>query len=87
MDLILFGAGWSGEHREINREDIVEERAERFYKYIPHIREPKLREARFKVKEYYCESDGEIYMIGFSGPEPLMPDVEEAILINRPRPF
>lgn len=70
QDVMLFGEGWNGEVRQI--EDGMQQ-----FRYIPHAGEPKLREVVFTIIGYHA-NDGKGYLMGWTGIEPLNPDV------NRP---
>lgn len=78
-DIMLFGEGWNGEVRQI------EQGLQEFH-FIPNPHDPRLREAIFAVTTYQSDN-GDIYLMGWSGIEPMQPDVEEAILRNRPTPI
>jgi len=79
QQVMLFGEGWNGEVRDI--EDGLRE-----FSYIPNLQDPRLREVLFIINNYISDN-GEMYLIGYHGREPLMPDVEEAILRFHPNPI
>ena len=77
-NVMLFGEGWNGEVRDV-------EEGARNLLYIPNPQDPRFREVAFTIVDYISDN-GNMYLVGFHGQEPLMPDVEEAILRNNPRP-
>lgn len=79
QDIMLFGEGWNGEVRSI-------EQGLRKLHLIPQIADPHLREAIFVVAEHYSDN-GEMYLVGYIGNEPLVEDVEEAIMRQKPKPI
>lgn len=78
QQVMLFGEGRNGEVREI--EDGLRKR-----RYIPDETFP-LGEVVFIIKEYQSD-DGEMYLVGYHGREPLPPDVEDAIQRYKPIPI
>lgn len=78
QEVMLFGEGRNGEVYEI--EDGL-----RNFRYIPDGTFP-LGEVVFIIKEYQSD-DGEMYLVGYYGREPLMPDVEDAIQRYKPIPI
>ncbi|TBL95380.1 hypothetical protein [Hafnia alvei] len=77
--VMLFGEGWNGEVRDV-------EAGMQEFRYIPNQQDPHLREVLFTIKKYISD-DGEMYLVGYFGKEPLMPDVEEAIFKYKPTPI
>ncbi|CNI87502.1 hypothetical protein [Yersinia bercovieri] len=79
QDIMLFGEGWNGEVRSI-------EQGLRKFNIIPYREDPHLREAIFEVIDYYSDN-GDMYLVGYIGNEPLMEDIEEAIMRQKPKPI
>ncbi|WP_414667410.1 hypothetical protein [Escherichia coli] len=79
QNVMLFGEGWGGEVRDV-------EQGMRELRYIPNLQDPRLREVVFSIVNYISDN-GDMYLVGFRGKEPLPPDVEEAILRYNPRPI
>ncbi|WP_145600168.1 hypothetical protein [Yersinia frederiksenii] len=79
QDIMLFGEGWNGQVRSI-------EQGLRRLNFIPHRKDPHLREATFQVTDYYSDN-GEMYLVGYVGNEPVMEDIEEAIMRQKPKPI
>lgn len=77
-DIMLFGSGWSGEVRKIEKD-------RREFTYIPEIRDPKVRGMVFVVLDYIAE-DGNTYLVGCSENNPLTSDIEKAIRLYAPKP-
>ncbi|HCB3503287.1 TPA: hypothetical protein MYV51_003143 [Citrobacter amalonaticus] len=78
QQVMLFGEGRNGEVYEV--EDGCRE-----IHYTPDKTFP-LGKVVFKITEYTSE-DGEMYLIGYHGREPLTPDVEDAIQRYKPIPI
>jgi len=78
QQVMLFGEGRNGEVYEI-------EDGRREIRYIPDETFP-LGEISFTVNKYISDN-GEMYLIGYHGKEPLMPDVEDAIQRFKPIPI
>lgn len=78
QDVMLFGEGRNGEVYKIKE-------GRREIRYTPDKTFP-LGEIVFIIKEYLSD-DGEMYLVGYHGREPLMPDVEEAIQLFKPIPI
>ncbi|WP_212023849.1 hypothetical protein [Citrobacter portucalensis] len=78
QDVMLFGEGRNGEVYEI-------EDRRREIRYTPDKTFP-LGEVVFIINEYLSDN-GEVYLVGHHGREPLMPDVEDAIQRFKPIPI
>lgn len=78
QQVMLFGEGRNGEVYDI-------EDGRREFRYIPDETFP-LGEVLFVVNQYISDN-GETYLVGYIGREPLMPDVEEAIQQFNPTPI
>lgn len=78
QDVMLFGEGRNGEVYKIKD-------GRREIHYTPDETFP-LGEVVFIIKEYQSD-DGEMYLVGYHGREPLMPDVEDAIQRYNPIPI
>lgn len=75
--LMLFGEGHNGEVYDVK--DGIRE-----IRYIPDV--PFPLEAIVFTINHYRSVNGETYLIGYHGEEPLIADIEEAILRFKPTP-
>lgn len=78
QEVMLFGEGHNGEVYDI-------EDGRREIRYIPQETFP-LGEIVFVVYEY-LSGNGNKYLVGYHGDEPLVPDVEDAIHRFEPTPI